>query len=58
MKKKRFDCVQLQHDAQEARQQRTERLSEEQLLEYFAQLHEDLLRLQERQKQSTSASPS
>lgn len=57
MKKKRFDCVQLQHDAQEARQQRIKEFSEEQVLEYFAQLHEELLRLQEKQKRSTSVSP-
>lgn len=57
MKKKRFDCVQLQRDAHEARQQRIEQFSEEQLLEYFAQLREELLRLQEKQKHSTSTSP-
>ncbi len=53
-KTKEFDCVQLQHEAQQARQERLAHLSEEEMLAYFAQLHERLLLAKSRQ-QSTSS---
>jgi hypothetical protein len=40
---KEFDCVQLQHEAQQARQKRLAHLSEDEILAYFVQLHEQLL---------------
>ncbi|MCL6474941.1 MAG: hypothetical protein K6U75_07815 [Firmicutes bacterium] len=54
-KTKEFDCVQLQHGAQQARQEQLAHLSEEEMLAYFAQLHERLLLAKSGQRLSASA---
>ena len=54
-KTKEFDCVQLQHDAQRARQEQLAHLSEEEMLAYFAQLHERLLLAKSGQRLGASA---
>jgi hypothetical protein len=54
-KTKEFDCVQLQHDAQQARQEQLAHLSEEEMLAYFAQLHERLLLAKSGQRLGASA---